>query len=150
MSGGLWPAGSAYLSNSAKRAFWGLCSWFASPPARKRRNAASADQIVFTPSGAREAGCAGRRADHSLGFTGREEISEAYVFAQEENFYYLTGHNEEGVRTFDSSPGKGGSPPTGPREILFLPAKNLQKEKWNGVRMFRGSRHRSAHADFLP
>jgi hypothetical protein len=26
------------------------------------------------------------------GFTGREEISQTYVFAQEENFYYLTGH----------------------------------------------------------
>src|SRR6266487_3464878 len=31
------------------------------------------------------------------GFTGREEISQDYVFAQEENFYYLTGHNEEGA-----------------------------------------------------
>ena len=31
------------------------------------------------------------------GFTGREEISEAYIFAQEDNFYYLTGHNEEGA-----------------------------------------------------
>ena len=31
------------------------------------------------------------------GFTGREEESQAYVFAQEENFYYLTGHNEEGA-----------------------------------------------------
>jgi len=29
------------------------------------------------------------------GYTGREEISEAYIFAQEDNFYYLTGHNEE-------------------------------------------------------
>src|SRR5215472_1021604 len=31
------------------------------------------------------------------GFTGREEVSQDYVFAQEENFYYLTGHNEEGA-----------------------------------------------------
>src|SRR6267143_816876 len=31
------------------------------------------------------------------GFTGREEVSQAYLFAQEENFYYLTGHNEEGA-----------------------------------------------------
>src|SRR5689334_24798433 len=29
------------------------------------------------------------------GFTGREESSQSYVFAQEDNFYYLTGHNEE-------------------------------------------------------
>ena len=34
------------------------------------------------------------------GFTGREEISQDYVFAQEENFYYLTGHNEEGGKFF--------------------------------------------------
>src|SRR5712691_425083 len=31
------------------------------------------------------------------GFTAREEVSQAYIFAQEENFYYLTGHNEEGA-----------------------------------------------------
>src|SRR5580658_8544975 len=31
------------------------------------------------------------------GLTGREEFSQAYVFAQDENFYYLTGHNEEGA-----------------------------------------------------
>lgn len=31
------------------------------------------------------------------GFTGREEASQAYLFAQEESFYYLTGHNEEGA-----------------------------------------------------
>src|ERR1700760_4198936 len=31
------------------------------------------------------------------GYTGREEFSEAAIFAQEENFYYLTGNNEEGA-----------------------------------------------------
>src|SRR5215472_4062209 len=31
------------------------------------------------------------------GFTGREESSQDYVFSQEDNFYYLTGHNEEGA-----------------------------------------------------
>src|SRR5277367_2599671 len=30
-----------------------------------------------------------------LGYTGREEEAETAIFAQEENFYYLTGHNEE-------------------------------------------------------
>ncbi|HET6931697.1 MAG TPA: aminopeptidase P N-terminal domain-containing protein, partial [Candidatus Acidoferrum sp.] len=29
------------------------------------------------------------------GLTGREEDSQAYIFSQDENFYYLTGHNEE-------------------------------------------------------
>ena len=30
-----------------------------------------------------------------LGFTGREEDAQTYILAQEESFYYLTGHNEE-------------------------------------------------------
>ncbi|HEY6946480.1 MAG TPA: aminopeptidase P N-terminal domain-containing protein [Candidatus Acidoferrum sp.] len=75
------------------------------------------------------------------GFTGREEISEDYVFAQEENFYYLTGHNEEGAGLIllpaaasDHGAAVGASW-NGPKEILFLPAKNPDKEKWNGVRM---------------
>jgi Xaa-Pro aminopeptidase len=69
------------------------------------------------------------------GFTGREEISQAYVFAQEENFYYLTGYNEEGAGVILLPANKNGDTWSGPREILFLPAKNPQKEKWNGVRM---------------
>ena len=74
------------------------------------------------------------------GFTGREESSEAYVFAQEENFYYLTGHNEEGAGLIILPAPRGGSgtPVTswdGPQEMLFLPPKNPDKEKWNGLRM---------------
>ena len=81
------------------------------------------------------------------GFTGREEVSQAYVFAQEENFYYLTGHNEEGAgmlllpapkkattaaATSAVTPNESGD---ASGEFLFLPAKNPSKEKWNGVRM---------------
>src|SRR6201997_1637432 len=75
------------------------------------------------------------------GFTGREEISQDYIFAQEENFYYLTGHNEEGsglivLPAAQDPPGAAtGASWNGPRQILFLPAKNPGKEKWNGVRM---------------
>jgi Xaa-Pro aminopeptidase len=69
------------------------------------------------------------------GFTGREEISEAYVFAQEESFYYLTGHNEEGAGLIILPAAKGGGRGDGPREILFLPAKDPGKERWNGMRM---------------
>jgi Xaa-Pro aminopeptidase len=70
------------------------------------------------------------------GFTGREEASQAYVFAQEENFYYLTGHNEEGAALVILPAGKGTSENgNGARESLYLPAKNPQKEKWNGARM---------------
>ena len=72
------------------------------------------------------------------GFTGREEISQAYIFAQEDNFYYLTGHNEEEAGLIILPALKAGQDRDsweGPREILFLPAKNPQKEKWNGVRL---------------
>jgi Xaa-Pro aminopeptidase len=72
------------------------------------------------------------------GFTGSEEISQAYIFAQEDNFYYLTGHNEEEAGLVILPALKAGQARDswdGPREILFLPAKNPQKEKWNGVRL---------------
>src|SRR5580692_7066496 len=71
------------------------------------------------------------------GYTGREEFSEASIFAQEENFYYLTGHNEEGAALviFPSKSASGGNGADGKSEILFLPPKDPAKEKWNGVRM---------------
>jgi Xaa-Pro aminopeptidase len=76
------------------------------------------------------------------GFTGREEVSQAYVFAQEDNFYYLTGHNEEGAGLIiipapkqGPSAASASDPLNGVHEILFLPAKDSGKEKWNGVRM---------------
>jgi len=96
---------------------------------------------------------AGRRAQLSAqadgpiilwGFTGREEVSQANVFAQEENFYYLTGHNEEGAGLiiFPAPKHDNGSSAathddalSSPREILFLPPKDPAKEKWNGVRL---------------
>jgi Xaa-Pro aminopeptidase len=74
------------------------------------------------------------------GLTGREEFSHSYVFAQEDNFYYLTGHNEEGAGLIllpAQSPNANTSAntPAGiPAETLFLPAKDPHKEKWNGVR----------------
>ena len=69
------------------------------------------------------------------GFSGREEFAQTYIFAQEDNFYYLTGHNEEGAGLIVLPPKKNPDPVEGPREILFLPAKNPSKEKWNGVRL---------------
>jgi Xaa-Pro aminopeptidase len=69
------------------------------------------------------------------GFTGHEEFAQTYIFEQEQNFYYLTGHNEEGAAVL-ILPASGQAPTAGtPREILFLPAKDAAKEKWNGVRM---------------
>jgi len=66
------------------------------------------------------------------GFTGREEVAQTYIFSQEYDFYYLTGHNEEGAGLL-IVPAK--NPATdGPTEILFLPPKNPEEERWNGVR----------------
>ncbi len=69
------------------------------------------------------------------GFTGREENSQTYIFEQEENFYYLTGHNEEGAGLIILPAGQRHGTPNVPGETLFLPAKNPQKETWDGVRM---------------
>jgi Xaa-Pro aminopeptidase len=70
-----------------------------------------------------------------FGYTGHEESNPSFVFMQEENFYYLTGHNEEGAVLLlvpESAAQKGW---TGPREILYLPPRNLAQEKYNGPRM---------------
>jgi Xaa-Pro aminopeptidase len=70
-----------------------------------------------------------------FGYTGHEEANPSYVFLQEENFYYLTGHNEEGAALLlmpESAAQKGWG---GPREILYLPPRDPAEEKWNGPRM---------------
>jgi Xaa-Pro aminopeptidase len=67
------------------------------------------------------------------GFTGREEVAQTTIFSQEYDFYYLTGHNEEGAGLI-ILPAKNNSSADGPNEILFLPPKNPAEEKWNGVR----------------
>src|SRR5260370_36174234 len=70
-----------------------------------------------------------------FGYTGHEEANPSYVFMQEENFYYLTGHNEEGAALLllpESAAQKGW---TGPREILYLQPRDLAQEKWNGPRL---------------
>jgi Xaa-Pro aminopeptidase len=70
-----------------------------------------------------------------FGYTGHEEANPSYVFIQEENFYYLTGHIEEGAALLlmpEMADQKGWS---GPREILYLPPRDLAEERWNGPRM---------------
>jgi Xaa-Pro aminopeptidase len=69
------------------------------------------------------------------GLTGREESSQTYIFEQEENFYYLTGHNEEGAALVIHPAKSANDSSPVPREIFYLPAKNPMKERWNGVRM---------------
>ena len=70
-----------------------------------------------------------------FGYTGHEEANPSYVFMQEENFYYLTGHNEEGAALLlmpESAAQRGYN---GSREILYLPPRDLNEERWNGPRM---------------
>jgi Xaa-Pro aminopeptidase len=70
------------------------------------------------------------------GLTGREESSQSYIFTQEDNFYYLTGHNEEGAGLLILPTAKAANENwDGPREVLYLPAKNPDRERWDGVRM---------------
>ncbi len=66
-----------------------------------------------------------------FGFTGREDASPSYIFGQEENFYYLTGHNEEGAALL-LLPEKAEA---SSKEILFLPPRNKPMERWNGPRI---------------
>src|SRR2546430_4869347 len=135
MSGRLWPMGSRDLSNSAMLAVWGFLSLVflaASAQAQERREREPTS--VYAERRAKLAA----QVDGPIvlwGYTGREEVSQTYIFEQEESFYYLTGHNEEGAGLLILPAAKGGGAANGPREILFLPAKNPQKEKWNGVRM---------------
>ena len=73
-----------------------------------------------------------------LGYTGREEEAQTYIFSQEENFYYLTGHNEEDAALILLPPADSHAKKddwAGPREIFFIPTKDVKKEVWNGVRM---------------
>jgi Xaa-Pro aminopeptidase len=70
-----------------------------------------------------------------FGFTGKEDSSPSYVFLQEPNFYYLTGHNEEGAALLILPPGAAEKGWKGPSEILFLPTRDLPQERWDGVRM---------------
>src|SRR5271157_335351 len=76
-----------------------------------------------------------------LGLTGREEDAQTYIFAQDENFYYLTGHNEPGAAVLLLPPTGSSAKKDdwqGPREIFFLPPKNPGREKWVGVLMSPG------------
>jgi Xaa-Pro aminopeptidase len=76
-----------------------------------------------------------------FGYTGHEDASEVAVFFQEPYFYYLTGHDEPDAALLLIPSPRGGSPTDGdrfyrgPREILFLPPRNPDQEKWEGPKI---------------
>src|SRR6267154_3678221 len=135
MSGRLWSARLHGLLDLATMTLWGLLClvWLPiSVQAQERRE--REPNSVYAERRAKLA----TLTDSPIvlwGFTGREEISQTYIFEQEENFYYLTGHNEEGAGLIILPTGQKRDTANIPSETLFLPAKNSQKEKWNGVRM---------------
>ena len=135
MSGCRWSLGSSGLLNSSTRVIWGLVSLAClATVARSQERREREPNSVYAERRAKLAA----QVDGPIvlwGFTGREEIAQTYIFEQEENFYYLTGHNEESAGLIVLPANKGGDSWSGPREFLFLPAKNPQKERWNGVRM---------------
>lgn len=70
-----------------------------------------------------------------FGYTGKENDSPSYVFNQEENFYYLTGHNEAGAALLLVPAAPNGKGSNGVREILFLPPRDRMRERWDGPRI---------------
>jgi len=112
-----------------------LSAWYVAPSANAQERRDREPNSVYAERRAKLVA----QADAPIilwGFTGREESSQTYIFEQEENFYYLTGHNEEGAGLVLLPQAKPGNEAwDGPRELLFLPPKNPLKEKWNGLRM---------------
>jgi Xaa-Pro aminopeptidase len=135
MSGRPWSVRSYGLFISVTRALWGLlCLACLAPGAHAQERREREPNSVYAERRAKLAA----QVDGPIvlwGFTGREEVSQTYLFAQEENFYYLTGHNEEGAGLILLPAGPKGDVPNLSRETLFLPPKNPKKERWNGVRM---------------
>jgi Xaa-Pro aminopeptidase len=88
-----------------------------------------------------------------FGYTGHENANPSYVFNQEENFYYLTGHNEEGAAFVELPPDAKLKNANTPADILFLPPRDLEEEKWNGPRLGPddpGIRELTGFADVQP
>lgn len=70
-----------------------------------------------------------------FGYTGHEDASEVAVFFQEPSFYYLTGHDEPGAAVVLIPDPPSGKTYAGPREILYLPPRNLAEERWEGPKI---------------
>ena len=80
-----------------------------------------------------------------FGYTGHEDASEVAVFFQEPHFYYLTGHDQPGAALLlipdrsseiGAQAGKSNADAAdGPREILYLPARDPAQEIWEGPKI---------------
>src|SRR2546426_6022037 len=91
-----WSGLSLNPSKAAIAAAIGLSIACVTPPARAQERRDREPNSVYADRRAKLAA----QVDAPIvlfGFTGREESAQTYMFEQEENFYYLTGHNEEGA-----------------------------------------------------
>lgn len=70
-----------------------------------------------------------------FGYTAHEYSGELAVFSQGENFYYLTGHSEPDAALLLIPDSPDAKSSTGPHEILYLPPRNPNDEKWGGPKM---------------
>jgi Xaa-Pro aminopeptidase len=68
-------------------------------------------------------------------YTEKESASIVKSFFQEENFYYLTGHNQAGAALLLIPEPPNGNKYDGPREIFYLPPRNPAEERWNGPQL---------------
>ena len=69
------------------------------------------------------------------GYTGHEDASEVAVFFQEPYFYYLTGHDQPGAVTV-LIPNFPSKPVEGAHELLYLPPRDLDEERWEGPELW--------------
>ena len=70
-----------------------------------------------------------------FGYNDKESSSVVKASYQEENFYYLTGHNESGAALLLVPEPPAGKTYDGPREIFYLPPREPASERWNGPRI---------------
>jgi len=85
-----------------------------------------------------------------FGYKDADVAASVTTFHQNENFYYLTGWNEPNAMMLlvPKAPKPGGAPEL-EKEILFIPARNLFEEKWNGPKLGPDDPDASTRTGFL-
>ena len=84
-----------------------------------------------------------------FGYKDADVAASVTTFHQNENFYYLTGWNEPNamILLVPKTSQPGGAPEL-EKEIIFIPARNLFEEKWNGPKLGPEDSDASARTGF--
>jgi len=84
-----------------------------------------------------------------FGYKDADVAASVTTFHQNENFYYLTGWDEPNAMMLlvPKAP-KPGSPAEVDKEIIFIPARNMFEEKWNGPKLGPDDAEASARTGF--